>query len=180
MIALDIRLELPEDLARKAEAIGLLTPHSIESLIREEVRRRADSPPSGAAGEVLEIVLPPATADQVEATFRHLLLPPRRVRGPEKLMELIVEENTDPAVLARNRARHERAMRNSRWLQAHWGDLPPGAIGKFVAVAGQEAFVADTASGAQALAEAAHPEDDAILVQYVRSIRGPGTDAHRG
>jgi hypothetical protein len=180
MIALDIRLELSEELARKAEAIGLLTPLSIESLIREEVRRRADSPSSGAAGEVLEIELPPATRAEVEATFRHLLLHPRRVRGPEKLMELIVEENTEPAAIAQNRARHENALRNARWLQSHRSDLPPGAIGKFVAVAGQEAFVAGTASGAQALAEAAHPEDDGVLVQYIRSIRGPGTDAHRG
>jgi hypothetical protein len=42
------------------------------------------------------------------------------------------------------RARQERARRNSQWLQTHWQELLPRALGKFVAVAGEEAFVADT------------------------------------
>jgi hypothetical protein len=41
-------------------------------------------------------------------------------------------------------ARMERARRNSQWLQAHWADLLPRALGKYVAVAGEEAFIADS------------------------------------
>ncbi len=42
------------------------------------------------------------------------------------------------------RARQERARKNSQWLQTHWDQLLPQSLGKFVAVAGEEAFIADT------------------------------------
>jgi hypothetical protein len=42
------------------------------------------------------------------------------------------------------RARQERSRRNSQWLQTLWDQLLPQALGKFVAVAGEEAFIADT------------------------------------
>jgi hypothetical protein len=40
MAELEIKLDLPEGLARGAEASGLLTPKSIESLLRAEIHRR--------------------------------------------------------------------------------------------------------------------------------------------
>jgi hypothetical protein len=49
----------------------------------------------------------------------------------------------------------------------HWSDLLPQARGKFLAVAGQEAFLADIPEEAWAQAQAAHPEDDGALCQYV-------------
>jgi len=49
----------------------------------------------------------------------------------------------------------------------------PQARGKFLAVAGQEAFLADTAAAAWAWVEARHPEDDGAVVQYVRPQQGP-------
>ncbi len=58
---------------------------------------------------------------------------------------LILEEVNDPAILDRGREQNERAKRNSDWLQANWTGLLPQARGWFVAVAGQEAFIADTA-----------------------------------
>ena len=64
----------------------------------------------------------------------------------------VIEEVTDPVEIARHRAQHERTRRNSDWLQSHWADLLPQARGKFVAVAGQEAFIADTAEEAWGLA----------------------------
>jgi hypothetical protein len=79
----------------------------------------------------------------------------------------VVEEVTDPAEVARCRARSERARRNSAWLQAHWAELLPQARGKFVAVAGEEAFVADTHEEAWAQARAAHPDEDGAISQYV-------------
>ena len=90
-----------------------------------------------------------------------------------------IEEVDDPAEIARARAQDERMRRNSDWLQAHWGDVLPQARGRFLAVAGQEAFIADTPEEAQALAAAAHPDDNGMLLKYVRPERGPRLYAHR-
>ena len=86
---------------------------------------------------------------------------------------MTIKEITDPDAIARHRAQAERTKRNSDWLQAHWPDLLPHARGRHVAVAGQEAFIADSPEEALALARAAHPEDDGLLLKYVRAERGP-------
>jgi hypothetical protein len=93
---------------------------------------------------------------------------------------LTIEEVTDPVQTARAREQHERARRNSYWLQAHWPDLLPRARGRHVAVAGQEAFIADTPEEAWAMAMAAHPDDTGALLQYVRPEQGPRIYAYRG
>jgi hypothetical protein len=77
------------------------------------------------------------------------------------------------------RARQERARRNSQWLQTHWDELLPQAVGKFVAVAGEEAFVAETAQQAWAWAAEKHPEDDTATVQYVSPRQGLKVYANR-
>jgi hypothetical protein len=87
--------------------------------------------------------------------------------------KLVIEEVNDPVATERVRLAQERYRRNSDWLAAHWGDLLPGALGKHVAVAGQEAFVADTPQEAIAAAQAAHPEDQGLLIQYVIPHKGP-------
>jgi hypothetical protein len=87
--------------------------------------------------------------------------------------KLVLEEINDPVQVARSRAQHERAQRNMDWLQAHWPDLLPQAHGKFLAVAGQEAFIADSPMEAWKLAKAAHPEDDGAISQYVMPPGGP-------
>jgi hypothetical protein len=73
------------------------------------------------------------------------------IRQPTPEPQLTVEAIDDPAVLARARAQDERARRNSAWLQAHRAELLPQARGRFVAVAGQEAFLADTPGEARRL-----------------------------
>ena len=40
MSSVEIKLDLPDNLAREAETNGLLKPEAIESLLREEIRRR--------------------------------------------------------------------------------------------------------------------------------------------
>jgi len=70
---------------------------------------------------------------------------------------IVIEDVTDPEEVARFDAQDERARRNSDWLQSHWPDVLPQARGRFLAVAGQEAFIADTPEEAVALAKAAHP-----------------------
>lgn len=90
-----------------------------------------------------------------------------------------IEEVCDPEEIARFRAQDERARQNSAWLQAHWAEILPRARGKFLAVAGQEAFLANTLEEAWAMATAAHPDDDGAFVQYVRAERGPRLYADR-
>jgi hypothetical protein len=90
-----------------------------------------------------------------------------------------IVEPTDPSEVARFRAQEEQARRNGAWLQAHWDELLPQARGKFVAVAGRQPFVADSAEEAWARARAAHPEDEGALVQFVRPEQGPRLYAHR-
>lgn len=94
--------------------------------------------------------------------------------------KLVVEEVTDPDEIARTRAQLERTRLNSRWLSGHWPELLPAAHGRFIAVAGQEAFIADTAEEAWSQAMAAHPEDDGAIDQYVRPERGPRIYAYQG
>jgi hypothetical protein len=79
----------------------------------------------------------------------------------------------DPAPASATHARLERGRRNVQWLAGHWADLLPQARGRFVAVAGQEGHVADSATDAWAWAKATHPEDHGAIVQYVRNEQGP-------
>src|SRR5262249_59644919 len=58
--------------------------------------------------------------------------------------EITIEEVTDPVYLERLRQHRERAQKNWDWLAAHQHELLPHGFGKFLAVAGQEAFLADT------------------------------------
>ncbi|MGH7134508.1 MAG: hypothetical protein ACREHD_02145 [Pirellulales bacterium] len=92
---------------------------------------------------------------------------------------LTIEEVRDPDEVARSRVQFEHGRQNSQWLAAHWHELLPGARGRFVAVAGQEAFVADSAEVAWASAKQAHPDDDGAFVQYVFATAGPRAYANR-
>jgi hypothetical protein len=94
--------------------------------------------------------------------------------------KLIMEEVTDPEVIARHKTALEHYQRNSDWLQSHRPEVLPQARGKFLAIAGQEAFIADTPEQAWAWARSAHPEDRGPVVQYVRLEQGPRIYAYRG
>jgi hypothetical protein len=93
--------------------------------------------------------------------------------------QLTIEEINDPATVARCRQQNERAKRNSDWLQANWSVLLPQGRGRFLAVAGQEAFIADTPEEAWNKAHAAHPDDDGAISQYVFPEGGPRVYANR-
>ncbi len=78
-----------------------------------------------------------------------------------------LEFDEAPAVNALDLAHERRLKKNLDWLNARWDDLLPRTRGKFVAVAGQEVFIADTYQEAMDLARAAHPDDDAAWGQRV-------------
>jgi hypothetical protein len=87
--------------------------------------------------------------------------------------DFVIEEVSDLDEIRRSQAQDERHRRNSAWLQAHWGEVLPQARGKFVAVAGQEAFIAETPVEAWTWVAATHPEDNGAIVRYVRTQIGP-------
>jgi hypothetical protein len=93
--------------------------------------------------------------------------------------KMTIEHITDPIYNARRRPQRERAKRNSAWLAGHWRDVLPQARGRHIAVAGEEAFIADTAEEALRLARVAHSEDDGIILQYVRQDTNPRIYAHK-
>ena len=104
------------------------------------------------------------------------------LKPADALPKLTVEFGAPPTAAEGEaiRARQERARRNSQWLQTHWGQLLPQALGKFVAVAGEEAFIADTPQQAWTWAAEKHPQDDTATVQHVDPRRGPKIYANRG
>jgi hypothetical protein len=96
----------------------------------------------------------------------------------ERPITLTLHEEDEEAV--RLRVQDEQLRRNGAWLQAHWPELLPRARGKFLAVAGEQAFIADTPEEVWAQARGAHPDDRGTLVQYVRAERGPRLYATEG
>lgn len=69
-VELEIRLSLPDSVAREAEANGLLAPESLASLLREEVRKRRVDRLFEAADRLAGISSPPLTEAEVEAEVR--------------------------------------------------------------------------------------------------------------
>ena len=63
----ELKIDLPDGLAREAEANGLLTPESIELLLREELKRRRVNALFAAADRLANSELLPLTDAEVEA-----------------------------------------------------------------------------------------------------------------
>jgi hypothetical protein len=98
------------------------------------------------------------------------------IRSLIPIYPIEMEEVTlTPAELAADRERWERYERNRAWLKAHADEIYPRNRGKFICIAAQEPFVADSGHEAIALAEAAHPEDDGRYLHYIprHDIRAP-------
>jgi len=61
----DVTISLPEELASEAQAIGLLEPASMESLLRDEIRRRRVDDLFVAADRLAAVNLPPLSDAEV-------------------------------------------------------------------------------------------------------------------
>src|SRR5437868_803328 len=92
--------------------------------------------------------------------------------------EFEIAYTTDPAELAKTCAEYEQFKRNCAWLEVHAAEVFRHR-GKHFCIAGQELFVADSASQALALARAAHPEDAGLFVEYIPKEKLPRIYAHR-
>jgi hypothetical protein len=66
-VQLEIRLSLPDSVAREAEASGLLAPESMESLLREALRKRRIDRMFEAADRLVAAPLPSLTEAEIEA-----------------------------------------------------------------------------------------------------------------
>jgi hypothetical protein len=91
----------------------------------------------------------------------------------DKPHTVVIEEVTDPQELAEARARRTRFDRNETWLQAHAAEIYRCHRGRYICIAGNELFVADTPDGAYASGKSAHPEDDGSFVRYIPKEKLP-------
>ncbi|MGH8566231.1 MAG: hypothetical protein ACREXW_20000 [Gammaproteobacteria bacterium] len=66
MTTLELKLSLPERLAKEAEAAGLLTPEAITQLVKEAVRRRAGQALLDAAERVAQADIPPLSMEEIQ------------------------------------------------------------------------------------------------------------------
>jgi hypothetical protein len=67
MTTLEVKLSLPDSLAKEAQAAGLLAPEEIEKLLREEIRRRAVGELFEAMDRMAAVEGPPMTEDEIQA-----------------------------------------------------------------------------------------------------------------
>jgi hypothetical protein len=81
--------------------------------------------------------------------------------------QVLMEEITDPETLDRLQAQWEQFERNWAWFRAHAQEIYDAHRGKYVCVAGQELFAADTLEEVLAWAAAAHPGEKGRLTQYI-------------
>ncbi len=70
MATVNFNLSLPEKLRQEAEKAGLLTPKSLEKLLREELRRRRMEGLFAAADKLSGLDTPPLTDAEIEAEIR--------------------------------------------------------------------------------------------------------------
>ena len=76
-VQLEIKLNLPGSIAQEAEDRGLLKPESLESLLREELRRRRIDRLFEAADRLQSVPLAPLTEAEVEAEIQAVRSRPR-------------------------------------------------------------------------------------------------------
>lgn len=78
-VELELRLTLPDSLAREAEAKGLLTPQALESLLRAELQRGHVNQLFQAADRLA--TLPPLTEAEVDAEIQAVRAEKRAARA---------------------------------------------------------------------------------------------------
>jgi hypothetical protein len=83
--------------------------------------------------------------------------------NPIEMEEVILT----PAELAKENERWQRYECNAAWLQTHAHEVYSQNRGKYICIAGQELFVADSVPEVVELAKQAHPEDDGRYLRYI-------------
>jgi hypothetical protein len=70
MTILELKLLLPERLAQDAQAAGLLTPESVEMLLRDELRRRAGARLKESLRKIDETPTPAVTEQDIQTEIK--------------------------------------------------------------------------------------------------------------
>jgi len=70
MLALEIKLDLPDSLAQEAQNAGLLTPEAIEQLLLAEIRRRRVNRLFDIADNLAALDTPPMSIEEIEAEIQ--------------------------------------------------------------------------------------------------------------
>jgi hypothetical protein len=92
---------------------------------------------------------------------------------------LTFEVVSDPAAKDRAARQMDQFRQYLAWLQEHWSEILPQVRGKYLAVAGREAFISADPLDAWSRARAAHPEDLGAFSQFVLAGQGPRIYANR-
>ena len=66
MTSIDLKLELPDKLAREAEAAGLLSPRAVARLLRDEMRREALRRITEGTERVLKAGIEPLSLTEIQ------------------------------------------------------------------------------------------------------------------
>ena len=67
MTTLELKLTLPDGLAKEAANMGLLDPDSLQALVREAVRNRRIAKFTEARRKIAAAGIPPMTMEEIEA-----------------------------------------------------------------------------------------------------------------
>ena len=67
MTTLELKLNLPDGLAKEAASLGLLDPDSLQALLREAVRNRRIAKLAEARKKVAASGIPPMTMEEIQA-----------------------------------------------------------------------------------------------------------------
>ncbi len=81
MTSLEIKLSLPDELARQAQAAGLLTDEAIERMIKSELKRRAGEALLESARRISAVEGPSMTEEEIQAEI-DAVRAARRARRP--------------------------------------------------------------------------------------------------
>jgi hypothetical protein len=82
MTKLQVKLELPDPLAKEAETTGLLEPQALQALLREAVRNRRIARLAEARRKIAAAGIPPMTPEEIEAEIKAYRDERRRAARP--------------------------------------------------------------------------------------------------
>ena len=69
MTTLELKLTLPDQLAREAQAAGLLTPEAMEAMLRETLRKRAGEDLRAMMQKLHAANIPPMSLDEMQSNL---------------------------------------------------------------------------------------------------------------
>jgi hypothetical protein len=67
MTTLQLKLTLPQELAKQAKAAGLLKPEAITSMLREQLRRQAGEELRVMMDKLADANIPPMSMEEIQA-----------------------------------------------------------------------------------------------------------------